>query len=45
MNMEKNKIIEFLEKNYGGSYRFVKEKMFVNTFGADVYNTVLAILL
>ena len=41
MNELKNKILSFLEKNYKSSYRFVKEKMFINNFGEDAYNEIV----
>jgi len=40
MKEEKNKIVEFLKQNYKGSYRFIKNKMFINTFGISLYNII-----
>lgn len=37
---EKTKILEFLNQSYKGSYRFIKDKMFIKTFGADLYNKI-----
>ena len=40
MKEEKNKILEFLKQNYKGSYRFIKDKMFIRIFGIDLYNKI-----
>jgi hypothetical protein len=36
----KNKILNFLKQNYNGSFRFVKEKMFIKNFGIEIYNLI-----
>lgn len=41
MENTKFKIKEFLNSNYNGSYRFVKEKMFISHFGNDAYTEIL----
>ena len=40
MTEEKTKILEFLNQSYKGSYRFIKDKMFIKTFGTDLYNKI-----
>ena len=40
MTEEKIKILEFLNQNYKGSYRFIKDKMFIKIFGTDLYNKI-----
>jgi hypothetical protein len=37
----KTKIEEFLQTKYNGSYRFVKEKMFISKFGKDAFDEVI----
>jgi len=37
----KNKISDFLNSKYNGSYRFVKEKMFIDIFGKSVYDIII----
>lgn len=37
----KQKIVEVLNQKYDGSYRFVKDGMFIKTFGQDAYNEVI----
>lgn len=36
----KQKIKKFLDEKYGGSFRFIKEKMFIKEFGIDAYNLI-----
>jgi hypothetical protein len=40
MDQIKLKILKFLEDKYNGSYRFIKEKMFIQNFGMEVYNLI-----
>lgn len=37
----KTKITELLNAKYNGSYRFVKEKMFITQFGKDAFDEVI----
>lgn len=37
----KIKITEFINNKYNGSYRFIKEKMFISEFGNKVYEEIL----
>lgn len=38
---DKQSINNFINLNYKGSLRFIKDKMFVNTFGIDLYRDIL----
>lgn len=37
----KSKITQLLETKYEGSYRFIKEKMFISNFGNEAFNEIL----
>jgi hypothetical protein len=37
----KNKVSDLLKNKYNGSYRFVKEKMFISQFGKDAFDEVI----
>jgi hypothetical protein len=41
METLKTKISEFLQTKYEGSYRFVKEKMFITQFGKNAFDEVI----
>lgn len=41
MEDDKTKIVKFLKENYEGSYRFVKEKMFIKNFGNALFNEII----
>ena len=36
----KQKILNFLKEKYNGSFRFIKEKMFIENFGKDIYDLI-----
>lgn len=36
----RTKISDFLKEKYNGTYRFIKEKMFIQNFGIDIFNLI-----